>query len=278
MLFVSQHLHFPLLAVPLQTQGRIITMTGSRIRVRGSRLIVFLVLGPIHFAICDARITLNMLTTISSVLHTQNTEPYGIRTPDVSLPPFESISPLPMPAQTIPPVYAFPPGPPSFAAPAPVVHPTPNLLPPASPSPPKLTQSPSPPEFGASPPKQTPSPPKHALSPPIQLPPMVFPPPSPPPQQHKSPVYAVWCVAKPTVPDPIMQGAMDYACGAGADCKPIQPNGPCFQPNTLLAHASFAFNSYFQNKKARGGTCEFGGAAMLVTVDPSFNECHFTFN
>lgn len=71
------------------------------------------------------------------------------------------------------------------------------------------------------------------------------------------------------MPDAIIKQAMDYACGSGADCKEIQPNGPCYEPNTMLAHASFAFNSYWQNRKASGGTCDFGGTAMLVTVDPS---------
>ncbi|CAK7345118.1 unnamed protein product [Dovyalis caffra] len=86
---------------------------------------------------------------------------------------------------------------------------------------------------------------------------------------HKSPQYAVWCVAKPTVPDSILQEALDYACGSGADCKSIQPNGSCFQPNTLVSHASYAFNSYWQKTKNGGGTCDFGGTAMLVTIDPS---------
>lgn len=97
-----------------------------------------------------------------------------------------------------------------------------------------------------------------------------LPPPPPQQQEHKgAPVYAVWCVAKPTVPQVVMQEAMDYACGSGADCKEIQVNGPCYQPDTLLSHASFAFNNYFQNKKKSGGTCDFGGTAMLVTADPS---------
>ncbi|OIW01824.1 hypothetical protein TanjilG_28887 [Lupinus angustifolius] len=109
------------------------------------------------------------------------------------------------------------------------------------------------------------SPPKHSLSPPPPPPP---PSPSPPPH-NKRPQSAVWCVAKPTVPDPVVQEAMDYACGCGADCKLIQPNGSCYQPNTLLAHASYAFNSYWQKTKFGGGTCDFGGTAMLVTVDPS---------
>ncbi|KAK7327260.1 hypothetical protein VNO80_31626 [Phaseolus coccineus] len=142
---------------------------------------------------------------------------------------------------------------------------------------------PSPPYSSLSPPKHSPSPPGPPNSVPSQsppplvyLPPVVFPPPpSPSAHRKKPPQYALWCVAKPTVPDPIIQEAMDYACGSGADCKSIQPNGLCFQPNTLLSHASFAFNSYWQNSKISGGTCDFGGTAMLVTVDPSYNKCNF---
>ena len=90
-----------------------------------------------------------------------------------------------------------------------------------------------------------------------------------PPLPNVGPSVGLWCVAKPSVPDSIMQEAMNYACWSGADCSSIQPNGPCFKPNTLFAHASYAFNSYWQRTKVVGGTCEFGGTAMLVTVDPS---------
>jgi DNA-directed RNA polymerase II subunit RPB1 len=76
-------------------------------------------------------------------------------------------------------------------------------------------------------------------------------------------------VAKPSVPGPILQQAMDYACGSGADCDSILPSGPCFRPDTMLAHASYAFNSYWQRTKANGATCDFGGTAMLITKDPS---------
>jgi hypothetical protein len=37
----------------------------------------------------------------------------------------------------------------------------------------------------------------------------------------------------------------------------------------MLAHASFAFNSYWQRTKNSGATCDFGGTAMLITKDPS---------
>jgi len=90
-----------------------------------------------------------------------------------------------------------------------------------------------------------------------------------PPSPSVTPTSAYWCVAKPSVPDPIIQEAMNFACGSGADCHSIQPNGPCFKPNTLWAHASFAYNSYWQRTKSTGGSCTFGGTGMLVTVDPS---------
>ena len=80
------------------------------------------------------------------------------------------------------------------------------------------------------------------------------------------------------MPDPIIQEAMDYACGSGADCKSIQSNGSCYQPDTLLAHASYAFNSYWQKSKIGGGTCDFGGTAILVTVDPSKWNVHILSN
>ncbi|KNA10821.1 hypothetical protein SOVF_140510 [Spinacia oleracea] len=98
------------------------------------------------------------------------------------------------------------------------------------------------------------------------------------PSHSWGPDYAVWCVARPTVPETMLQRAMDYACGNGADCGSVQPNGSCFVPNTLVAHSSYAFNSYWQRVKIAGGTCDFGGTAMLITVDPSFNGCHFIYN
>ncbi|KAI7735606.1 hypothetical protein M8C21_030769 [Ambrosia artemisiifolia] len=114
-----------------------------------------------------------------------------------------------------------------------------------------------------------PSPTGFIPTPPLFEPPVVYPPPNGPPPPHSEAASALWCVAKPSVPDPIIQEAMTYACGSGADCESLQPNGDCFQPDTLFAHASYAFNSYWQRTKVAGGTCEFGGSAMLVTVDPS---------
>lgn len=79
-----------------------------------------------------------------------------------------------------------------------------------------------------------------------------------------------WCVANGGYSEEKLKHALDYACGeGGADCAPIQPGATCYNPNTLEAHASFAFNSYYQKKSRGGGTCDFGGAAYVVTQAPS---------
>lgn len=78
-----------------------------------------------------------------------------------------------------------------------------------------------------------------------------------------------WCIANPTASPTALQVALDYACGyGGTDCSALQPNAPCFEPNTVADHASYAFNDYYQ-KNPVPTSCVFGGAAQLSYTDPS---------
>jgi len=242
---------------------------------------------PIICFVADARLPMQLLEEpeVSNQVKMKADLEYGASSP-LSLPPLQSLSPLSLP-DSAPPYCINPPfGPPSPSTtlPSPIGHIPAASPPPFAPILPIQNPPPSPSYNFACPPTHTPtpksphyepSPPKRVPSPSGYQPPMVYPPPAVPSPPHKNPQYAVWCVAKPTVPDSIIQEALDYACGSGAECKQIQPNGHCFQPNTLVAHASYAFNSCWQKTKVRGGTCDFGGSAMLVTIDPSKYEYNF---
>lgn len=87
-----------------------------------------------------------------------------------------------------------------------------------------------------------------------------------------------WCVAHPGVSQIDLQNALDWACGLGmADCHPIQNGGPCYEPNTLLSHASYAFNTYYQQNGNSDVACNFGGTATLTKYDPSMCCVSFVF-
>ncbi|KAF6154949.1 hypothetical protein GIB67_018386 [Kingdonia uniflora] len=82
-----------------------------------------------------------------------------------------------------------------------------------------------------------------------------------------------WCVAKKEATESALQVALDYACGqGGADCSVLQPTGNCYNPNTQLNHASYAFNSYYQ-KNPVPTSCDFKGTAVIVDSNPSSAAC-----
>lgn len=79
-----------------------------------------------------------------------------------------------------------------------------------------------------------------------------------------------WCIASNKSSEMDLQNALDWACGPGnVDCTAIQPSQPCYEPDTAVSHASFAFNSYYQQNGATDVACSFGGTGVKVDRDPS---------
>ncbi|GMH02757.1 hypothetical protein Nepgr_004596 [Nepenthes gracilis] len=89
------------------------------------------------------------------------------------------------------------------------------------------------------------------------------------------PTSGGWCVPKPGVSDSQLQANLDYACGQGIDCGPIQPGGACFEPNTVTSHAAYAMNLYFQIAGGKSWDCDFLQTAAVTSVNPSYNSCTY---
>ena len=77
------------------------------------------------------------------------------------------------------------------------------------------------------------------------------------------------CQATPNASDAALGAALTWVCGPQGiqTCEPIQPGGSNFLPNTTQAHASWAFNVYYQGYKCQPDwpSCDFGGTAEVVT-------------
>ncbi|KAK6932293.1 X8 domain [Dillenia turbinata] len=85
-----------------------------------------------------------------------------------------------------------------------------------------------------------------------------------------------YCIAMDGVDLRTLQAALDWACGPGrANCTEIQPGEACYQPNNVRNHASYAFDSYYQKEGRAPGSCDFKGAAVVTTTDPSHGSCIF---
>ncbi|KAK7362497.1 hypothetical protein VNO77_04612 [Canavalia gladiata] len=86
-----------------------------------------------------------------------------------------------------------------------------------------------------------------------------------------------WCVAKTDASDAALQDNIDYVCSTGIDCGPIKDSGPCFKPNTVRSHASYAMNAYYQASGRHDFDCDFGHTGLITDTDPSYATCTYPY-
>ncbi|CAH9107472.1 unnamed protein product [Cuscuta europaea] len=81
-----------------------------------------------------------------------------------------------------------------------------------------------------------------------------------------------WCIARENASQEALQKALDYVCDknrTAVDCATIQSGGVCFIPNTLIHHASYAMNLYYQNNRTLPDSCDFSGVGFITNIDPT---------
>ncbi|KAH0454736.1 hypothetical protein IEQ34_016660 [Dendrobium chrysotoxum] len=83
-----------------------------------------------------------------------------------------------------------------------------------------------------------------------------------------------WCVAKPSADEATLLNILQYACSM-TGCKSLQKNSPCFIPDNLISHASFAMNLYYHAMGRNSWNCHFNGTGLIVITDPSYGRCRY---
>ncbi|KAL5573812.1 hypothetical protein UlMin_023409 [Ulmus minor] len=85
-----------------------------------------------------------------------------------------------------------------------------------------------------------------------------------------------YCTAKDGADKKMLQAAIDWACGPGkVNCSALLQGQPCYEPDNVFAHATYAFNTYYHQMGEAPGSCDFNGVAAVTTTDPSHGSCVF---
>ncbi|KAI4307656.1 hypothetical protein L6164_030821 [Bauhinia variegata] len=85
-----------------------------------------------------------------------------------------------------------------------------------------------------------------------------------------------YCIAKDGADPKMLQAALDWACGPGkVDCDPLLQGNPCYEPDNVIAHANYAFDTYYHKMGKSPESCDFNGVATISTTDPSHGSCIF---
>ncbi|KAI9198882.1 hypothetical protein LWI28_023740 [Acer negundo] len=89
-------------------------------------------------------------------------------------------------------------------------------------------------------------------------------------------LQGTWCVAKPGTRDDLLQQNINYACN-NVDFRPsTDDGGSCYNPTTLINHASFAMNLYYQSMGRNSSSCNFKQTGLIIMTNPSYGQCSYS--
>lgn len=75
-----------------------------------------------------------------------------------------------------------------------------------------------------------------------------------------------YCVTREGADKKMLLGSIYKPC---MDCSAMVQGQPCYEPDMVIAHASFAFDTYYHRMAMADGSCGFNGVAIISTMDPS---------
>lgn len=79
-----------------------------------------------------------------------------------------------------------------------------------------------------------------------------------------------FCIAKDGADPKMLQAGIDWACGPGkVDCSPLLQGETCYEPDNVVAHANYAFDTYYHMMGKSTESCDFNEMAIISTSDPS---------
>ncbi|KAH1055019.1 hypothetical protein J1N35_033084 [Gossypium stocksii] len=74
--------------------------------------------------------------------------------------------------------------------------------------------------------------------------------------------------------DELLQLNINFACNL-VDCNATHSGGVCYYPATLINHASYAMNLYYQITGRKKSNCNFRETSLIVSSDPSYGNCSY---
>lgn len=81
-----------------------------------------------------------------------------------------------------------------------------------------------------------------------------------------------WCVAKPSGTKEELTNNIDFVCKTlkQTNCTQLIENGGlCFEPDTLINHASVVMHRYYVENGRNAWNCDFKGTGLVTITDPS---------